>query len=245
MHKLFCVLAVLILLWAPRSATALSLGNQANNSISGTFVATVAATLSSTVANAGVLVVILEVNSSIDITSSSVTIGSTSLGAWGAARGFINVSGVFDQGIYEFVQPFTSALTSEQVTATLGGGGGYGFATLNVFEISGAKTSSYFDPNLAGGPVTGNSDPISITTTGSNDFIVGGFRTGASTPTQGSGWTIIQGANFQLTEYQVVSSPQTSLSVSVGTGSGTANGVIADAIVGGAMCSRSLRGVGC
>lgn len=99
------------------------------------------------------------------------------------------------------------------------------FATIDVFGISGANTTTPFD----GTTVTGTGDPISISTTAADTFIFGGF-TNPTNP--GAGWTLISGANFQLAEYQIVTTAQTNLSVSVGApDTGTSNRAIADAVV--------------
>ena len=87
-------------------------------------------------------------------------------------------------------------------------------------------------------PVTGTTDPLSITTTHANTMVIGSFRMNStSTPTQGTGYTIISGANFLLSEYQIFSSTQSGLSVTIGTGAGDANGCIADALVAAASVS--------
>lgn len=100
------------------------------------------------------------------------------------------------------------------------------FLAGDAFGVSGADTATIWD----GAAVTGNPDPLSISTTNANTFILGAFRGGTASPTSGAGWTQISGADFQLTEYQVVSSTQSGLSVTQTTGAGGANGGIAIAI---------------
>jgi hypothetical protein len=111
-----------------------------------------------------------------------------------------------------------------------------GFTTVTAFGVNGAHTAAPWDVNAAlpnhssGTP----SDPRSATTTASNTMIIGAFRDSTSSPTAGAGYTAIQlNADFALTEYQIVSSPQTALAVTVGTGVSNTNGGIADAIVQG------------
>lgn len=123
-----------------------------------------------------------------------------------------------------------SALTSEVITVTITTGPTFIAAT--AFAVNGGKLSgSPFDGVSA---VTGTSDPLSITTASANTFIMGGFRVGTASPTAGAGYTAIQlNSNFELSEYKIVSTTQTGLSVTIGTGVGTANGGIADALVQG------------
>jgi hypothetical protein len=52
-----------------------------------------------------------------------------------------------------------------------------------------------------------------------------------ASPTAGAGWAGISGANYQLSEYQIVSSTQTSLAVSLTTGAGDIQAGLADAVV--------------
>jgi hypothetical protein len=140
-------------------------------------------------------------------------------------------TGSTSQHIRMFTAVAASPLSAQVITCTIGTGV-YSFGVASAFGISGANTGSPFDAH-SGLPVGGTSDPLSISTTSSKDFIIGMFRMGAtSSPTAGSGWTTIIGANNQLVEYQIVSSPQTSLSVTIGTGVGDSNAGIADAIVG-------------
>lgn len=105
------------------------------------------------------------------------------------------------------------------------------YITIDVFAISGADTATIWD----GAAVTGSGagcDPLSISTTNANAFIIGAYReNSASNPTEGAGFTKISGADFQLAEYKVVSSTQSGLSVTQGTGAGTANAGIAVAVI--------------
>lgn len=105
------------------------------------------------------------------------------------------------------------------------------FISVGILGISGADTSTIFD----GAIVTGHPDPISISTSNANTFIVGAFREGLdASPTAGSGWTQVVGSNFLLLEYQIVSSTQTNLSVSQTTGAGNSNGGVAIAVLAAA-----------
>jgi len=130
-----------------------------------------------------------------------------------------------------------SALTSEVITVNLASSG---FLTIDAFGVSDYDTGNIFDDN-ASIPVTvidgdaetpgEEADPISISTDALDTMIIGAFRfQGTASPTAGSGYTAVSGADYLLTEYQIVSSAQSSLTVDVGTGSGDSNGAIATAI---------------
>lgn len=121
-----------------------------------------------------------------------------------------------------------SALTSNTITCNFSVAAS--FSTLDVFGISGANTSSPFDAD-ASTPANGTTSELVVSTDTADCFIIGGYRMGTANPTAGSGWTLISGANFQLAEYKIVSSPQTDLVVDIGTGAGGQNGGVADAIV--------------
>lgn len=139
-----------------------------------------------------------------------------------------------------------SALSSVTITVTQTGSG---FITVDAFGISGADTSTIFDAN-ASTPDSSTTGLLSITTDTADTFIIGGYRISVANPTEGSGWTKISGADFQLTEYMIVSSTQSALAVTIGTGNGSQNGGVGHAIIiaaaGGATrrYSLSLSGVG-
>lgn len=124
----------------------------------------------------------------------------------------------------------SSPLVNESITVALAGAG---FNTVTAFAVNGAKTSAPWDTNVAL-PVTGSSDPLSVSTTATNTFIFGTYRLSTGNPTAASPFTAIKlNSDFMLTEYNIYSSPQTSLAVPIGVGVGTSNGGIADAIVQG------------
>lgn len=131
--------------------------------------------------------------------------------------------------IEEWVGKASSALTSEVITFTMGAS--ITFTTIDVFGVSGADTTIIWDSNGAL-PDFGTNTLRSITTSNTNDFLIGAYRFGGTaTPTQGAGWTKISGANFQLVEYQIVSATQSGLSVTIGTGNTDEAGGIADAVI--------------
>lgn len=202
---------------------ALSLGNAAHNSGG-------ASGLTATISyNSGSILVV-------DATSngtSAEAVASTALGALTkhATGGSIGA----DQIVTRFVKFPTSAQTNDTITFT---GAGTSFVTIDAYEIRGADTSSPFD---SGGPVTtAGPDPASITTANANVMVIAAFRqSSAASPTQGTGFTKISGANFQLTEYKILSSTQT-LSCTEGA-SGDSNGIVIDAIKQAAAAGGGLR----
>jgi hypothetical protein len=113
-------------------------------------------------------------------------------------------------------------LTSDDISVNLSGDSG--LLTMIAFGVSGASVSSPFDMS-SGVPVgvTGTTQgtiSAAVTTSCSNDMIIGGAAMYTRTPGAGSGYTLIQSDNGNSTiqdpisEYQLVSSPQTSLEVS-------------------------------
>jgi hypothetical protein len=174
---------------------------------------------------------------------------SSALGAWtqrGSNPALPNANAAY---ITTFTIPFTSARTNEAITATITGTTST-FTVLDVWEVTGADTSASPWDSHSGLPVIGTTDPLSISTTNANDFVFGFFATAQTSPTAGSGWTLISGANFQCCEYQIVSATQSALSVSMTTGSGSAHTGIADALIAAVpvVCqpgSLAMMGVGC
>ena len=140
------------------------------------------------------------------------------------ARTNIN-SGV--QGIYTYYAIAMVPLTNEVITAvnTLSG-----FTVLDVIAIAGANILSPFD----GSALThtgGSSDPLSITTANPNTIILGSFKVPGASPTAGSGFTQYgAAASFHCSEYKLVTTQQSALSVGMTTGTGTASRTVVDAI---------------
>jgi hypothetical protein len=102
------------------------------------------------------------------------------------------------------------------------------FTTTSCWGINGANTASPFDPN-ASIPTVAASGTVSISTTNADTFIISAYRCANSTPTAGAGFTALTGANFLLTQYQIVTSAQSSLALPV-TGCTTNTGGIGDAV---------------
>ncbi len=134
-------------------------------------------------------------------------------------RSAINGSGNFaEEWTAPYITNFSGNITITYSAAT--------FSTVSSWGISGTRTSSFFD----GAAQTSISGPPPITTANANDFIYSLCSTGG-TNTAGSGWTLINGLNFQATEYQIVFATQTALTPTFTSGTGTV--CITDAIVKG------------
>ena len=123
---------------------------------------------------------------------------------------------------------FSSAIVVNFTAATT-------FCTIHAFAFNGTAATNYFDVN-ASLPATSGAipaDPLSISTTAAATIIVGVFRqaTVAEPTATGVFTTIFGGAGngYMLSEYEIVSTVQSSLSVTAGTGAGDTNGAIADA----------------
>jgi hypothetical protein len=145
--------------------------------------------------------------------------------------------------IEEWTGKAANALSSEVITINYAAAISY--STIDVFGVSGAGTATIFDSNAAL-PDFGTTTQRAITTSNANDFLLGQYRFGfTSTPTQGSGWTKISGADYLLTEYQVVAATQSALGVTIGTGDTDQNAGIADAFIaasGGATRPVKMAG---
>lgn len=125
------------------------------------------------------------------------------------------------------------------------------FASVHAYGVSGAPSSSYFDPNGAL-PDVGNGDPRSVTTSNAIDIILAAFRMGSTPdPTAGNidGVAATQilgasGSGYLLTQYRNVSATITGGSVTIGTGAGDSNGGIADAIIAAAAAGGFIPIIG-
>src|SRR5882672_843414 len=205
---------------------ALSLDGSAHATTGGG--ATLAPSLSTTGTNR-LIFVVAEMNG-----GPGVSVSDTAGLTW--ARQAQVYAGFFDQYLELWWAVAPAQLTSDTITITQTSSQ---FMTVDVFAVAGGDTASPFD----GAAVTGTVDPLSITTTNANDFILGAFREALTpSPTAGAGWTQISGADYQLTEYQIVSTTQAGLSVSQTDGAGTANGGIAQAIKASSGGATSAAG---
>src|SRR6185437_13447725 len=138
------------------------------------------------------------------------------------------VAGTSPNTVYEYYAIAPNAISNDVITVNFAGSANY--ADLNAFGVSGANTSSPFDPNasVAATPATSTG---SVTTSNASDFVFAAYRFSSnSNPSAGPGWTAINSSGgYYLSEYQVVSATQNGL---VATASSTdQNGGIVDAIV--------------
>lgn len=123
----------------------------------------------------------------------------------------------------------SNSLSSEIITVNFAGSTTY--CTIDCFGISGADITNKWDSNGAL-PDIGTTGLRSITTSNADDFLIGAYRfSDTENPSGGTGWTEIFSTHFLLTEYKIVSSTQSGLSVTIGTGNGNQNGGLADAIM--------------
>lgn len=132
--------------------------------------------------------------------------------------------------IEEWAGVAANPLSGETITVTFNTAPS--FMTIDAFGISGADTTTKFDSNGALPDGQSGANLCSITTDNADCFLLGAYRFGGTgSPTEGAGWTIISGANNQLTEYKIVSAPQSGLSVTIGTGNGDQNAGIGEAFI--------------
>lgn len=102
------------------------------------------------------------------------------------------------------------------------------FITGVAFGVSGANTTTPGDTHasIPAGVTTG---ALSVSTNAADCFILSAFRLSTPDNLPGAGNTLIFGEHFQVTQYRIVSAPQSGLSLDVGSGS--VDGALADAIV--------------
>ena len=238
MKKLALIL-FLILLLPLRAEAAFSLDGTANNSALASAAPTV--TLSTSHAND---VIFMCANIAHTGTNSTITsVSGSSLGSFTLAA---NTASTFAGNLSCWYKVAASALTSEVITATVASASG--FQALSAWGVNGANTTTIFDSNPSI-PVeaSGFSLPAQyISTTATKTFIIGvganssgcfsGVPSGCG---PGSGWTNINSGNFLVTEYQIVSSPQTNLQITSSGGGDTA--IVGTALILPAAASGMLQ----
>src|SRR5271166_2720862 len=193
-----------------------------------------------TTASSGVIYAYLVYNGAIGATGSISGGGLT----W-TQRAFTDIGGFYKYS-REFTAPFSSQVVSQTMTYSDSSDAQVTFAAIVYVEISGAATSSFFDPNLSSAVSSNGSDnasppadPLSITTTNANDAIIVGYRFySTAAPTSGliggvSATPLFSGISnsYVMVEGLIVSSTQSAASCTVGTGVGDSNSGIADAII--------------
>lgn len=127
--------------------------------------------------------------------------------------------------VFEYTAPYTTNFSGNITVTTSSASGGTGLA----FGISGAKTASYFDPNVSLPALSATASPIA-STTNANDFIFALIKPNGATSTPGTGWTLLGSGGFFTAQYQIVTTIQSGL---VTTSTPNPLGGIIDAIVKG------------
>jgi len=145
-------------------------------------------------------------------TPNAITGVSSSNVVWdGAARGTaLTASG---NTLTQWRGVASSALTSEVITLTFAST--TTFSTAAAFGINGANTSSSFDSNGALPATTTTTTPPSVSTSNLNDFIYSFAVENNNAGSAGSGFTGIQFSNFIGTQYKIVSTTQSGLSMAI------------------------------
>jgi Protein of unknown function (DUF4038)/Putative collagen-binding domain of a collagenase len=123
----------------------------------------------------------------------------------------------------------TSALSNETITVTTTSSNYHSSA---AYAVSGGDSNIVWDSGTNARSGSTGTDPIDITTVYPDTMLLCASRVNNGTPTPGSGFTgILSGASpgYFLVEYKLVSSAGT-YSATVGTGAGSSNGTIVDAL---------------
>jgi hypothetical protein len=106
------------------------------------------------------------------------------------------------------------------------------FMSVSAFGINGAHTAAPFDTNASVPNCDTTIAAAAISTSNANDIIYGG-NSCDSTGTATSPWTLLYGSNFALTEYQIVSTTQSGITLANSCSSGSVNRAFMDAIIQG------------
>ena len=170
-------------------------------------------------------------------TSCTFSVSDTAGLSWTSRTAIVFGNNGRDQ-LQEFYAKSSNPLTSDTITETISGcastqyGGEYN--GLLAFGVAGANFNSPFDPNTslpgtANG--NGNTPATTISTSYGNDIIIAGARLGGLQPGSGFASIIYTDGTNDLSEYQLVSTTQTNLTVSF-TGNTGYWEIAADAIEG-------------
>lgn len=149
----------------------------------------------------------------------------------------------FDQDTWYAVAP--NALSSDTITVTNTAASPRW--AICAFGISGASTSSPFDPNSSipqEQQTTAPTQPsITYSTTDANDFIIGFVASGNGvTYTVNSGFTAIANINLMLVEYQVVSGTVTNATLTASDSASTQSvGLTVDAVVPSSAAPPTIK----
>jgi hypothetical protein len=125
----------------------------------------------------------------------------------------------------------SSAATSGEVV-TVHFAGTATFATLDICGIEDANVGGTLTGVSPDTIASSPSDPNAFVVAETFTFVFSAFRMGTqSTPTQGSGWTKVSGADYQLLQYQQNNPSVASGSATITTGSGDSNAGIVAAVL--------------
>lgn len=189
------------------------------------------ATVTLTTTNASDVLILFSLQQAASIIVNNITDNSGKTATWTKRIALVNAAGA---SLEEWWTTTTGTMTGATITAHYSGS--TTFANLVVVAISGANVGAPFDTHV-GLPATTNhaaADPQAISTTTANTFIISAFRFSSTTnPTAGTNvaWISDYAAQFMLVEHIIVSSPQSALSCTVGTGVGDSSEIIADAVI--------------
>jgi hypothetical protein len=166
-------------------------------------------------------VIVVGFSSGIDTVSSVTASGLTFTKRVGPVAGTGN-------NLYEYAAPYSSNFSGNITIAN----SGTSFASGIAFGVSGAPSSSYFDPNVSLPATTTTAAAPTGTTTTANDIVFVFVSLMVNTVTPGSGWSRVTGTdstNYILAQYQLPASAGSYTgNVSVNS---DINGSILDAII--------------
>ena len=125
----------------------------------------------------------------------------------------------------------TSAGAQTSLVITVNYAASAGFASVWAYGVSGTDPTTPYDTNVSL-PNTGATAPRTVSTSNANTFIIGAFRfNNTSGPSAGTGYSVTDASSgaYGLSEYKIVSSTQSSLSVTTSSDADS-NGGIGDAL---------------
>ena len=136
-------------------------------------------------------------------------------------------------GLFESWTTASAPITAKTITTTYTGS--TAFVETIVFGVIGAKISAPFDTGGSSNvPQTSTGAAVSVITNNANTLVLGFSRNASNTNPTSGGFTAVGGATtfagFTLAQYKAITAAGTT---SVSDPSGTANGLIGDALVCG------------
>jgi hypothetical protein len=221
------LLAAWLCLASPSAWAALALDGTASGSANAS--ASTVATTTGITTTIGTDIVIAAVSDYANGTAPTVSGVSGCSLSWSkrGSTGSLSMASTF-QGNVElwYAKAGGSTCSAATITATLSGAPTSGVSDIVVFAVSGADNTTPFDVNgsipKSGHGSTGTQSVTGVSTTAANTMIIAVTNFDSSKPSPGSGYTTITTTNTsdQDNQYKVVSSKQSSVTVSFG---GTSN----------------------